>query len=230
MLLLTLLCPALAEPIVRFLPAELPQLQLDLARGVVLIRHDEDAERAQLILTAMSWAPGCSASFSGDVGEARVLVQHSSGLDMRCRTMIEVVTAGQTGIALRLDAGEVHLSPTPGRVELDAGAVQVSGSSGSAHIHIDQGQVRLMDLSEPVEVRVGVGAVTLAYTTPPAGLVQARVDIGSVHIAMPEVPNAQLSTSIGAVHNLLVGPPAGDTQVRVRTGMGSIWLEPARAP
>lgn len=177
---------------------------------------------------------------SGAVDAARMgaiaIRTGSSGVQVREATHLTVTTrsgavdAEGIGAHARIEtaSGQVELAMTaaasPGDVEVrtSSGAIRVRGARGVLSVDTRSGQVDVEGApGETWRLTTGSAAVSVRLTRGAPFRVDAASRSGRVHVS----PDTAVASS---EHRALSSAPADAPLVRVRTGSGSIRIEPAR--
>ena len=226
MQLLTTILSALAEPIIRTLPVDTGTINLDVARGDLVIRYDADATRSRLTVTPLGWREGCGLQLTGDRTMASARIVHDNGMAiLGCRSQVELVLTGQTALVVQVSTGNITTTRTSGYQNISVGTGRVSGSIGAGRVRVDQGRVSLDGLSEPLDVAVNIGHIQLDYSTPPHGMLSARADLGNVTVLLPaeSTVSPQVRSVVG-IREQHFSTIDGGVEVRVESQLGNARL------
>lgn len=227
-MLLTWTTVALAAPISRSLPTDMPQLTIRAERADVTIRSIPGATETTVTATPVNWSEGCTLDFEGGMQAAEVLVGMPDTFAPHCRTTFDIALGGATEVHVEVERGRVDLQDPWAPLHLALGSGRVQGTThGDATIELQRGRVHLHGLSVPVDVDVAAGSVLLEYDEAIGGTVAARVGLGRLRTRFPYGTwlDKDVDTVVGRTFVAIPTRTTSDTHLVARTGLGSNRVE-----
>ena len=227
-MLLALATAALADPISRTLPADMPSLSIAADRADVTIRSVPGATETVVTATPVRWSEGCSLDFDGGMQAAQVSVALPDTFAPRCRTDFDIALAGPTELEIDVERGRITLDDPWAPLDIALGGGRVQGTThGDAVIVVQRGRVHLDGLTVPVDVDVAAGGVLLEYDEAIPGTVAARVGLGRLRTRFPYGTwlDKDVDTVVGRTFVAIPTRTASETHLVARTAVGTNRVE-----
>ncbi|MCP4808019.1 MAG: hypothetical protein GY913_31940 [Proteobacteria bacterium] len=227
-MLLALMNLALAAPISRTLPADMPRLTVQADRADITIRTVAGADATVVTATPVNWSEGCTLDFEGGMDAAVVNVGLPDAFAPHCKTEIDIALAGATQVFVELERGHIQVDDPWAPLDLALGGGRVQGTThGDAVIVVQRGRVHLDGLTVPVDVDVAAGGVLLEYDEAIPGTVAARVGLGRLRTRFPYGTwlNKDIDTVVGRTFVAIPTRTTSETHLVARTAMGTNRVE-----
>lgn len=216
------------ETTTRTLPAAMPRLVIQGGKSDITIRYDPEIDNSEVIITPTNWWEGCELAFSGDRREAVMAFLEDDKASRGCATEIELILAGRTDVEVWVEHGSVHVEDMPGDLQVSMRSGRVTGTpAGESTISLQRGQVRMWDLTAPVDAAVKLGRIDLTYSESFTGTVAANVTVGQITTRFPYGTwlDSAVSTGLGRQLHAIPSRATAVTHLDAASRIGSIRVK-----
>jgi len=175
---------ARAESHTHTYPAGTRTLDITSSQGTIRVRTGG----AQISVTGTQPNPDsmCGVAYDDTAASVTFGPRGTASNARPCEMTFDVTVPSGVSLSVKLGVGHVDIQHDGGlHATIDTGTVQ--GSVGAAsNLTLTNGEVQLLQLTQPIELRIAKGAADLGWSTAPEGTILVNVADGDLRIDLPD--------------------------------------------